>query len=149
MPVGRPLIILQVEDSTADALLTASAMEGGDIPYSLYLIPDGAEAIDFLKRRGSHRDAPRPHVVILDLDVPSLNGNEVLEFIKGDADLMTIPVIIFSGRDTAQSKQYAYEHHANSYVVKPMDLAGFTKKIQSIAEYWGDTSELHHATPTT
>jgi CheY-like chemotaxis protein len=142
MSYPRRLTILQVEDTPSDAELTAYAMHLADIPHSLHVVTDGAQALDFLKRAGLFSDAPRPDIILLDLDLPRLNGSEVLEFIKEDDELKTIPVIIFSTSDTAESKMHAYELHANSYVVKPMDLAAFTKKVRSIADYWCNTSEM-------
>jgi chemotaxis family two-component system response regulator Rcp1 len=142
MNYARPLTILQVEDTPSDAQLTAYAMHLADIPHSLHLVTDGAQALDFLKRVGRYGDAPRPDLLLLDLDLPRLHGSEVLEFIKGDDGLKTIPVIIFSSSDTAQNKRHAYELHANSYVVKPMDLDAFTKKVRSIADYWCNTAEM-------
>jgi chemotaxis family two-component system response regulator Rcp1 len=141
MNYPRALSILQVEDTPSDAHLTAYAMHLADVPHSLHVVTDGSQALDFLKRAGRYADAPRPDLILLDLDLPRLHGSKVLEFIKQDDGLKTIPVIIFSTSDTAESKKHAYELHANSYVVKPMDLAAFTKKVRSIADYWCNTSE--------
>src|ERR1700683_2762108 len=113
----RPITILQVEDTAADAQLTARAMNLVNIPHSLHVVTDGAKALEFLQRTGIYSKAPRPDLILLDLELPKLNGNEVLEFIKGDEQLKTIPVVIFSTQDTAASKKHAYELHANSYVV--------------------------------
>lgn len=140
--IRRPLTILQVEDTPSDAQLTAYAMDLADVPHSLHVVTDGTQAIDFLKRSGQYRDAPRPDLILLDLELPRLNGNEVLEFIRADATLKTLPVIIFSTCDTAESKRHAYELHANSYVVKPMDMTSFMRKVKSIADYWCNTSEI-------
>ena len=139
---NRPLIILQVEDTPADAQLTALAMDAGKIPHSLHVVTDGGQAVEFLKRSGPYADSPRPDVILLDIDLPRLNGNEVLEFIKSDDQLKSIPVIIFSTSDSEEIKKHAYDLHANSYVVKPMDLAGFMQKVQAIAEYWCKVSEI-------
>ena len=109
----------RVEDTPSDVQLTAYAMKLGDIPHTLCVVTDGAQAIAFLKRSAPFGDAPRPDLILLDLELPCLNGNDVLEFIKGDERLQTIPVIIFSTHDTPGSKKHAYELHANSYVVKP------------------------------
>jgi two-component system, chemotaxis family, response regulator Rcp1 len=134
-------IILQVEDTPVDAELTAYAMKLVDIPHSVYVVEDGAKALDFLRHVAPYRDAPRPDLILLDLELPKLHGSEVLEFVKSDKELKTIPVIIFSTEDTDASKTRAYELHANSYVVKPMNLDTFMKKVHSIAEYWSNTSE--------
>ena len=142
MSCRRPLTILQVEDTPTDADLTAYAMNLGDVPHCLHVVTDGAQAIDFLKRAGQYCDAARPDLILLDLELPRLNGNEVLKFIKADEELKAIPVIVFTSSDAAESKRHAYELHANSYVVKPIDMVTFTKKVQSIADYWGNTSEI-------
>lgn len=145
MPGCWPLTILQVEDTLSDAQMTAYALEAGEISHSMYVVTDGSQAMDFLKRRGQYRDAPRPDLILLDLELPMLSGNDVLEFIKSDDHFKAIPVIIFSTRDTAESKAHAYELHANSYVVKPTDMATFVKRVQSIADYWCNTSEVVRA----
>jgi two-component system, chemotaxis family, response regulator Rcp1 len=145
---GRPLTILQVEDTPSDAALTAYAMRIGEIPHSLHVVVDGAKALEFLRRTGPYFDAPRPDLILLDLELPRLNGNEVLQVIKNDEKLRTIPVIVFSAEDTAASKKHAYELHANSYVVKPLTMDAFTKKVQSIADYWSNTSEISMLSPS-
>jgi CheY-like chemotaxis protein len=138
----RPLSVLQVEDTPGDASMTAIAMKECGIPHILHVVTDGAQAIDFLKQRSPFGSAPRPDLILLDLELPRLNGHQVLEFVKSDESLKTIPVIIFSSFDTAESKKHAYELHANSYVVKPLDMDAFRKKVQSIADYWCNTSEI-------
>ncbi len=142
MPDCRPLRILQVEDTPADAELTDYAMRDGVVPYSLQVVTDGAQALAFLKRSEPYCDAARPDLILLDMELPGVTGDQVLEFIKSDDDLKTIPVIIFSSYDTEDSKKHAYELYANSYVVKPMDMATFKQRVQSIAEYWRNTSEV-------
>lgn len=117
-------------------------MNLGKIPYSMHVVTDGAQAIGFLKRDTPYSHAPRPDVILLDLNLPRLNGNEVLEIIKSDEVLRAIPVIVFSTSPAPQDKKHAYDLHANSYVVKPQDMETFIKKVQSIAEYWCNTSEI-------
>ena len=121
--------------------MTAFAMKQGNIPHVLQVVTDGVQAIDYLTRKAPFSDATRPDLILLDLDLPRLKGDQVLEFIKGDDSLKEIPVIIFSSHDTAESKHHAYHLHANSYVVKPIDMETFTAKVQAIAEYWWTTSE--------
>jgi CheY-like chemotaxis protein len=142
MPDHRPLRILHIEDTQGDAQMTALAMKEGKIPHILHVVTDGVQAIDFLTRNHPFSDAERPDLILLDLDLPRLKGDQVLEFIKGDESLMEIPVIIFSSHDTSESKHHAYQLHANSYVVKPQDLETFMTKVQSIADYWCNTSEI-------
>jgi chemotaxis family two-component system response regulator Rcp1 len=141
MPDHRPLRILQVEDTQGDAQMTALAMKAGKIPHILQVVTDGVQAIDYLTKKDPFADAARPDLILLDLDLPRLKGDQVLEFIKGEESLREIPVIIFSSHDSAESKHHAYQLHANSYVVKPQDLEAFTSKVQSIADYWCNTSE--------
>jgi chemotaxis family two-component system response regulator Rcp1 len=137
----RSLLILQVEDTPTDAMLTARAMALGDVNYAIQVVNDGAQAIAYLTQKEPYLRAPRPDLILLDLDLPKLNGNEVLRIIKADENLRTIPVIIFSTSESAENKQHAYELHANSYVVKPIDIETFTTRVQAIAEYWSKTSE--------
>jgi CheY-like chemotaxis protein len=140
--VNRPLTILQVEDTPSDVVLTAYALKAGETPYVIHVVRDGQQAIEFLQRTKGFADAPRPDMILLDLSLPRLNGHEVLRVIKSDKSLRTIPVIIFTTLDTDEGQQLAYELCANSYVVKPLDLAKFTAAIQSIASYWGKTSSI-------
>jgi CheY-like chemotaxis protein len=137
----RPLVILQVEDTPSDVSITAYALETGDVPHEMHVVSDGREAIDFLQRGGPYSSAPRPDIILLDLEMPGLNGEKVLEFIKGNADLKSIPVIIFSTYDSLEKKIHAYDLHANSYVLKPNDMNAFVKKVQGIADYWSNISE--------
>jgi two-component system, chemotaxis family, response regulator Rcp1 len=136
---NRSLTILQVEDTPSDAVLTAHALRGGAVQHSVHVVGDGNKALVFLKHGDGFADSPRPDLIILDLSLPGLNGHEVLDLIKKDESLRTIPVVIFTTLDTAESQRLAYELCANSYVVKPLGLAEFTKKVQSIASYWSET----------
>jgi CheY-like chemotaxis protein len=130
-------MILQVEDTAADSLLTANALKAS--PHTIRVIPDGQQALSFLQRGEGFADAPRPDLVLVDLSLPGLNGQEVLKFIKNDDALKTIPVVIFTTLDTDESQRRAYKNCANSYVLKPSDFAKFTAIIQSIALYWSQT----------
>jgi len=136
------LTILQVEDTRSDAVLTAAALTAGGIPHVIHVVNDGKKAIAFLQHGPGYADSPRPDLILLDLGLPGLSGQEVLRFIKGDEILQTIPVVVFTTVDTDVSQQMAYKLHANSYVVKPMDLPAFTHIIQSIAAYWSEISSM-------
>jgi CheY-like chemotaxis protein len=140
MPCHRPLVILQVEDTPSDVLLTARAMELCEVPHLIHVVSDGKSAIEFLTRQGPHEHAPRPDLILLDLELPRLSGTDVLEFVKNNDALKSIPVIIFSTCEAAPIQKHAYDLHANSYVVKPSDLETFTRRVQSIADYWCNTS---------
>jgi CheY-like chemotaxis protein len=136
---SRSLTILQVEDTPSDAILTAHALREGPVQHSIHVVGDGNKALVFLKRGEGFADCPRPDLIILDLSLPGLNGHEVLDVIKKDESLRTIPVVVFTTLDTVESLRLAYEQCANSYIVKPLGLAEFTKKVQSIASYWSET----------
>jgi len=136
----RSLIILQVEDTPSDAILTAHALKGGPVDHSIHVVGDGNKALAFLKQADGFADSPRPDLILLDLSLPGLNGHEILDVIKKDDSLRTIPVVVFTTLDNRDSQRLAYELCANSYVIKPLGLAEFTKKVQSIASYWSETS---------
>lgn len=128
--------ILMVEDSPSDAKLTQLGLQDMTVPHQVHLVTDGEQALFFLRRKGQHHAAPRPDLVLLDLNLPRVHGREVLAEIKQDPDLRRIPVVIFSSsaaeRDIAQS----YDLHANSYVVKPLDYQGLQEMVQTIERYW-------------
>jgi CheY-like chemotaxis protein len=138
----RVINILQVEDTPSDAVLTEHALKSSGVPHSTRVITNGSDAITFLKNRDESHDGPRPDLILLDLSLPGVNGHEVLKFIKGDPELKRIPVVIFSTLASDESQLTAYGNSANSYVVKPLDLATFTSTVQSIALYWSQTSEV-------
>jgi CheY-like chemotaxis protein len=142
MPENRPIRILHVEDTEADADMTALALKEGNIPHMLHVVTDGAQAVDYLMRKPPYKEAARPDLILLDLDLPRLRGEEVLELIKNHESLRAIPIIIFSTYNTNKSKHNAYKLHANSYVVKPNDTKTFMEKVQAIAHYWSNVSEL-------
>jgi CheY-like chemotaxis protein len=112
MPENRQLRILQVEDTEADAHMTALALKEGNIPHILHVVTDGEQAVDYLKRKLPFTEALRPDLILLDLDLPRLKGEEVLELIKNHESLKAIPVIIFSTHNTNKSKHNAYKLHA-------------------------------------
>jgi two-component system, chemotaxis family, response regulator Rcp1 len=139
---SRSFTILQVEDTPSDAALTARALKASGIPHWIQIVTDGEQALAFLTRRAKFADAPRPDLVLLDLGLPGLTGHDVLNVIKHDDDLRSIPVVVFTTLDTEESQILAYERFANSYVVKPSDLSSFIAKIQAIVSYWFDTNRL-------
>src|SRR5580704_17845164 len=133
---ARAFTILQVEDASSDAYLTADALRIGATRHVIHLVTSGRAALEFLNREHEFADAPRPDLVLLDLGLPDIGGREVLAHIRADAALNTMPVVIFTSEDTEESKQAVYALHANSYVVKPMEFGAFKAVIQSIANYW-------------
>ena len=133
---GSPIEILLVEDNPGDYRLTQEALKEGKVYNNLYWARDGVEAIDFLKRRGKHVEAPRPDIILLDLNLPKKDGREVLSEIKGDEELRSIPVVILTTSKAEEDVLRSYDLHANCYVTKPVDLDKFIVVVQSIDRFW-------------
>ena len=131
-----PVEILLVEDNPGDYRLTQEALKEGKVYNNLYWARDGVEALDFLKRRGKHGEAPRPDIILLDLNLPKKDGREVLSEIKGDEDLRSIPVVILTTSKAEEDVLRSYDLHANCYVTKPVDLDKFIVVVQSIDRFW-------------
>ena len=131
-----PVEILLVEDNPGDYRLTQEALREGKVYNNLHWAKDGVDALDFLKRRGRHKDAPRPDIVLLDLNLPKKDGREVLEEIKTDDDLKSIPVVILTTSKAEEDVLRSYDLHANCYVTKPVDLDKFIVVVQSIDRFW-------------
>lgn len=128
--------ILLVEDNPGDVRLTKEALRGARVANELHVVGDGEEAIDFLNRRGEHRDAPRPDIVLLDLNLPRLDGSEVLAQIKTDPDLAKIPIIVLTSSSAGADIQRAYELHANCFISKPVDFTEFIGAVRSLEGFW-------------
>jgi two-component system, chemotaxis family, response regulator Rcp1 len=135
-PTERPLEILLVEDNPADVRLTREAFREGKIHNALMVVRDGVEAIEFLRRQGKHANAVRPDLILLDLNLPRKDGREVLAEIKADPALRRIPVVVLTTSQAETDIVKSYNLHANSYVVKPVDLEQFMGVIKSIDSFW-------------
>jgi chemotaxis family two-component system response regulator Rcp1 len=131
-----PIEVLLVEDSPGDVRLTQEAFKDAKMHVNLRVAPDGAEAMAFLKREGSYADAPRPDLILLDLNLPRKDGREVLAEIKEDPSLKSIPVVILTTSKSDEDILKSYRLHANCYISKPVDLEGFLKVVQSIDNFW-------------
>jgi CheY-like chemotaxis protein len=136
MTTPRPVEILLVEDSPSDAALTLEALRAGKIVNKLTHVEDGVEAMNFLKLRGKYSNAARPDLIMLDLNLPRKDGREVLEELKSDPELMSIPVVVMTTSNSDKDILKAYELHANCYIKKPMEFSQFIKVIKSIEEFW-------------
>jgi len=132
----KPIEILLVEDNMGDADLTREALETGKLHNRLHVAVDGVEAMDFLQRRGKHADAPRPDLVLLDLNLPRKDGREVLAEIKADGDLKRIPVVILTTSREEEDVLKSYNLHANCYITKPIDFVQFMVIVKSIEDFW-------------
>lgn len=131
-----PLEILLVEDNPADVRLTQEALKEQKIMNHLHVVSDGVEAMAFLRREPPHEGAPRPDLILLDLNLPRMDGREVLKEIKGDPDLKIIPVVVLTISKSDEDIIRSYDLHANCYISKPVDLSQFLKVAQSIQEFW-------------
>lgn len=134
--IGNTIEVLLVEDSPADARLTQEAFREGKIANNLTVITDGELAMQYLKQEGPYAKAERPDLVLLDLNLPKLDGREVLRRIKTDPDLKTIPVVILTTSEAEQDIIKAYEYHANCYIRKPVDLPRFLEIVSTIENFW-------------
>ena len=128
--------ILLVEDSPGDVRLTREAFKDAKMHINLHVAADGEEAMVFLKREGDSGNAPRPDLILLDLNLPKKDGREVLEEIKGDPTLKSIPVVILTTSASEEDILRSYRLHANCYITKPVDLEGFLKVVKSIDNFW-------------
>ena len=137
MPPLRPLQILLVEDDDDHAELTAHALESHDARHRSVRAHDGAEALDILFRRGSHENALRPDIVLLDLNLPLVGGLDVLAAVKSDDDLRRIPVVMLTTSEHEGDRVEAYHRYVNSYLVKPADFSQFEALVHEVGEYWG------------
>ena len=137
--------VLLVEDDEDDVRLTERAFKKGKILNKLYVVRDGEEAMEFLQHTGrytSPASAPRPGIILLDLNMPRMNGHEVLQRIKNDADLHTIPVIILTTSDQRTDVVKTYDNRANSFVTKPIEFDNFLDAVITIGKYWLSIAEV-------
>ena len=135
-PPVEAVDILLVDDDEGDVLLTRKALKSGKLFNTLNVAKDGVEALEYLRQEGPFKNATRPDLILLDLNMPRMNGKETLEAIKNDADLKSIPVVILTTSDADKDVLQSYDSHASCYVTKPVDLRQFTNVVQSLQEFW-------------
>jgi CheY-like chemotaxis protein len=133
---GRPKEVLLVEDSPGDVRLTKEAFRAANASIHLHVASDGIEAIAFLKREGPHVDAPRPDLILLDLNLPKMDGREVLAHIKEDDRLKTIPTVILTTSDSEADVAKSYQLQANCYLSKPVQFDALENLVKSINDFW-------------
>jgi chemotaxis family two-component system response regulator Rcp1 len=131
-----PVEILLVEDNPGDVRLTKEALREGKVYNNLHWAKDGVEALEFLRRQGKHEKAPRPDIILLDLNLPKKDGREELEVIKKDDQLKQIPVVVLTTSKAEEDVLRSYSLHANCYVTKPVDLDKFIIVVKSIDRFW-------------
>lgn len=131
-----PIHILLVEDNEGDILLTKEAFENGKILTKLSVVKDGKEAIDYLTKKGNYKNSELPDLLLLDVNLPKINGHEVLQFIKTHEDLIQIPVIMLTTSSSSADINLSYKQHANCYITKPIEVDNFIDVISKIENFW-------------
>ncbi len=142
MPEGKVFEVLLVEDNAADVRLTQEALNETKLPYQLHVARDGVEAIRFLRREGEYADVPTPELILLDWNLPKMDGREVLGEIKGDAALRSIPVVVLTTSRAAIDIAHAYDLHANCFITKPVNVFQFFEVISAVEQFWLQTATL-------
>jgi two-component system, chemotaxis family, response regulator Rcp1 len=132
----RPIEILLVEDSLTDTMFAREALEFSKVCNNLHSVTNGVEAMAFLRREGAHANAVRPDLILLDLNMPKMDGREVLSKIKNDDRLRVIPVVVLTSSQDEADVLKAYGLHANCYIVKPVDFEKFADVVKSIENFW-------------
>jgi len=140
--IDLPIQVLLVEDSPGDVRLTREAFRDANTRIVMHVASDGVEAMSFLRQEGPHLDAPRPDLILLDLNLPRLDGREVLALIKADEILRTIPTIILTTSDAEADVVMSYQLQANSYLSKPVQLDRFESLVRSINDFWLTKAKL-------
>jgi CheY-like chemotaxis protein len=135
-PSTRPIDVLLIEDDPGDELITREAFEHNKISNTLHVAHDGQEGLDFLYRRSGYENAPRPDLILLDLNLPKYDGRQLLETVKSDPDLNHIPVVVLTTSSAEEDILRSYKLHANAYVTKPVDLDQFMNAVRQIDEFF-------------
>ena len=141
---GRVIQVLLIEDSPGDVRLTREAFRDTNMSVRLHVASDGVEAMAFLRREGNHVHAPRPDLILLDLNLPKMDGREVLVHIKADDNLKTIPTVILTTSEEEADISTSYQLHANCYLNKPVQLEEFEALVKSINDFWLTKARLPH-----
>jgi CheY-like chemotaxis protein len=139
---GMPIEVLLVEDSPGDVRLTQEAFRDANPSIHMHVASDGVEAMAFLRREGNHAHAPRPELILLDLNLPKMDGREVLAHIKEDANLKTIPTVILTTSEAEADIVKSYQLQANCYLSKPVQLDAFENLVRSINDFWLTKAKL-------
>jgi CheY-like chemotaxis protein len=135
-PAGQPIEVLLVEDDPGDVLLVQEAFADNKLLNNIHVVNDGEQALAYLRREGEHADAPRPDLVLLDLNLPRKDGREVLRDVKGDPALRSIPVVVLTTSESEEDVLRSYDLHANAYVTKPVDFERFVSIVRQIDDFF-------------
>lgn len=139
---GKVIDVLLVEDDPGDVLMTREAFEDNKVANRLQVVADGVSALAFLRKEGEHADAPTPDLVLLDLNLPRMDGREVLEAMKSDEKLRSIPVVVLTTSEAEEDVVRSYSLHANAYVTKPVDFERFIEVVRQIDEFFVEVVRL-------
>jgi CheY-like chemotaxis protein len=139
---GKVIDVLLVEDDPGDVLMTREAFEDNKVANRLQVVSDGVSALAFLRKEGEHADAPTPDLVLLDLNLPRMDGREVLEAMKNDEALRSIPVVVLTTSEAEEDVVRSYSLHANAYVTKPVDFDRFIEVVRQIDEFFVEVVRL-------
>jgi two-component system response regulator len=139
---ARHIDILLVEDNPGDAVMTQELLAESKVLNQIHVVADGVEAMRYLHRRPPHEDAPRPDMILLDLNLPRMNGQEVLQAIKTDPALKPIPVIVLTTSRAESDIEAAYFRHAAAFITKPVDLEQFARAVRAIESFWFSVVQL-------
>ncbi len=138
----QPVEILLVEDNQPDIDLTIEALESGKLRNRIHIARDGIEALAFLRKEGNNANAPRPHLILLDLNMPRMDGRETLAEIKKDSDLQSIPVVVLTTSKSEEDIARSYKLQCNCYITKPVDLTQFMAVVRAIENFWLEVVQL-------
>ncbi len=133
---ASPIDLLLIEDDPGDVVMTWEALSGAKVLHNLHVIDNGESAVAFMRQQGEYADAPRPDLVFLDLNLPRLDGREVLALIKSDEALRQIPVVILTTSDAEEDIARSYDLHANAFVTKPVDFAAFMDVVRQVDNFF-------------
>jgi CheY-like chemotaxis protein len=142
MTSAQPIDVLLVEDDAGYEMITREAFQQNKIANKLHIARDGAEGLDFLYRRGEHHNAPRPDLILLDLNLPKYDGRQILEILKSDPTLHQIPIVVLSTSSAQEDILRNYQLRANAYVTKPVDFDQYLKVIGQIDEFFVQVVQL-------
>ena len=140
-----PVEILLAEDNPGDVMLTKKALKRGKLANNLHVVTDGVEALDYLRQNGEYEDVPRPDLILLDLNMPRKDGQDVLKELKDDDELRTIPVVVLTSSESEEDIAKSYELNANAYLTKPVDFDGFIEIVNRLENFWFKVVKLPEA----
>lgn len=139
---GKAIEILLVEDNPGDIRLAQEAFKESNVCNNLHVVEDGREAIDFLRKKGKYADTPRPDIILLDLNLPVIDGRDVLAEIKEDKSLRSVPVLVLTTSRAEEDVIKSYNMHANCFITKPVDMERFIEVVKTIEEFWFNIVKL-------